>query len=252
MPRQKFITQLADVYELLDLADALTIRHPSLTYFPHRISVNPLLAGAVVLLCARFEEFIKSAVTYAFEQHAKAVPPLQLQDLSEDVQVRIVHQSLNAALQPTRYGVRRPNSDRLQDSFDIAKRFLAGNIWADHAIDTGGNPGPETVKNLLKLVGVTDAWAALQAECNKNYVPPSITGLNLMQVGHPKDRLAEIIKVRNSVAHSGAHITSSSAEIRYDVDFVGQLSGWIYDILQKHVEDFALSKGRTPAVWRPR
>ncbi|MBE4739811.1 HEPN domain-containing protein [Streptomyces caniscabiei] len=244
--------QLSDVDELLNLADSLAVKHASLTYYPHRISVNPLLSGAVVLLCARFEEFIKSAITYALEQHSHAVPSLQLPDLPEELQVHIVHQSMNAALQRTRFGVARTPNDRLSGGLAMARRFLAGDIWADHAIDTGGNPGPETVKNLMKLVGIRDPWGVLQGKCRSGYKQPSIPGMTIMQVGDPKDRLENIMAIRNEVAHSGAHISASSAEIRYDVDFVGQLSGWIYDVLQKHVEDFARTKGRTPAVWQPR
>ncbi|MEW1667664.1 HEPN domain-containing protein [Streptomyces albidoflavus] len=250
MPRQRFTTQLADVYELLDVADALTVRHPSLTYFPHRITVNPLLSGAVVLLCARFEEFLKNVITYSLERYAQATPPLQLTDLPELLQVQIVHQSMHAALQKNRHGQSRAPRDRLRDGLTMARHFVSGNIRADHAIETGGNPGPETLKTLMKLVGVPDPWRMLRDECNIKYTHPTIVGMVNTQVGDPYDRLDKIIAMRNKVAHSGSHITSSSAEIRFDVDFVGQLSGWIYEVLKQHVENFTVGKGHSPAVWQ--
>ena len=55
----KFTAQLADVTGMLDLADTITHHDPALSYLANRPMASPLLAGAVVLLCARFEEFLK-------------------------------------------------------------------------------------------------------------------------------------------------------------------------------------------------
>ena len=58
---------------------------------------SPLLAGAVVLLCARFEEFLKDVVVYALERHSYSLPPLTLWDLPENMQVHLIARNLNSA-----------------------------------------------------------------------------------------------------------------------------------------------------------
>ncbi|MEU7122136.1 HEPN domain-containing protein [Streptomyces zaomyceticus] len=251
MPRQKFTRQIQDVYEILDLADAIASRSSAVSYLPFRLSIQPFIAGSVVLLCARFEEFLRDSITYALEQHGRAVPPISLTDLPSALQVHIVQQNMTAALQSKRYGAARPDHLRLSESLTMANHYVAGRIWSDYAIDTGGNPGPDTVAALMKLVGVEGPWKKITQEFNKAYQMPSISGLTNRVVGDPQDQLRQIVRARNTVAHSGAHLTISTSDVRFDVDFISQLSGWIYSVLQGHVEGFARKNGRVPAGWNP-
>ncbi|MDQ0789202.1 HEPN domain-containing protein [Streptomyces sp. B3I8] len=212
---------------------------------------SPLLAGAVVLLCARFEEFLKDVVSYALERHGYSQPPLTLWDLPEKLQIQLISKNMAAALQGNRHGSIRPPVERITEGVAAAKRFVNGVISAEHAIDTGGNPGPETVAGLLKLVGVDAPWKKVADHLQTNYVAPTGHGLGLISMGHPEERLRQIINLRNIVAHSGASIPASPDEIRFNVDFLSQLSNSIYAVLKEQVGDFARSLGRVPANWNP-
>lgn len=251
MPKNKFTTQLADVINLLDLADAITFRDPALSYLANRPMPSPLLAGAVVLLCARFEEFLKDVVVYALERHSYSEPPLTLWDLPEKLQVHLISKNLNAAVQANRHGALRPSAQRINEALAAAGSVVNGVIDAEYAIETGGNPGPETVAGLLKIVGVEDPWRKIADYFHASYVPPSIPGNSNVAVTDPVERLRELVKLRNIVAHSGVSIPASSAEIRFDADFLNQISNSIYEVLREHVEEFSRSSGRVPAVWIP-
>ncbi|WP_406440581.1 HEPN domain-containing protein [Streptomyces sp. NBC_00631] len=252
MPRDKFRAQLAEVHTLLNLADSIDFRDPALTYLAGpRPNSGPLLAGAIVLLCARFEEFIKDVVTYALERHNYANPPVLLWDLPEDVQVRLVSRNLTAALEVNRHGRSREPAERISDGVGAAQALTVGKIEAQFAINTSGNPGPETVKDLMRLAGVESPWRAISRHFDSTYVMPIVSGLSNPVVGGLEQRLRQILKVRNIIAHSGATIPSSSAEIRFNVDFLSQLSDSIYDVLKETIENIARSTGRQPASWNP-
>ncbi|WP_181448872.1 HEPN domain-containing protein [Nonomuraea aridisoli] len=249
MPRKKFTHQLKDVAELLSVADAVVDRDPSLTYFRQSITYQPFVSGAVVLLCARFEEFLRDVVTYALDQYASSSPQILLSELPEELQLHIVQQNINVALQNKRHGVSRDNSVRLAETLMIARHYVADRIWSDHAIDTGGNPGPDTVKDLLRLVGIKDPWKRINQEFSSTFAAPEIPGLPGRVIRSPREELARIVRARNSIAHSGAGVSLSSAEVRLDMHFLMHLSGIIYDQLRSEVTAYAISLGRTPAPW---
>lgn len=251
MPRNKFTGQLADVTSMLDLTDTITRHDPALSYLAYRPMASPLLAGAVVLLCARFEEFLKDVVVYALERHGYSVPPLTLWDLPEDTQIHLIARNLNAATQATRHGAKRPASLRISESLAAAKGVVGGTISAEYAIETGGNPGSDTVAALMKIVGVREPWKKISSHFNGSYIAPTISGISSSAIADPAKQLDDIVKLRNIVAHSGASIPASSSEIRFDVDFLRQLSNSIYVVLKTHIDVFCASSNRTPAVWVP-
>ncbi|MFF7099991.1 HEPN domain-containing protein [Streptomyces nigra] len=251
MPTQKFSTQLNDVEDLLNLAESITLRHPAFSYLPDRPTPSPILAGAVVLLCARFEEFIKDVVAYALERHGDATPTLMLWDLPEQLQLLLISKNMTAALQAKRFGKPRDSADRISDGLSAAKGIIAGKIHAGHAIETGGNPGPDTVSELMKLVGVEKPWPQISKYFEAHYNPPTSPELTGMAVGSLQERLRELINLRNVVAHSGARIPPSPAEIRFNVYFTRYLAEAIYEVLKEHVEAYARSMGRVPGAWVP-
>ena len=250
MPRDKFKAQLAEVHTLLNLADSIDFRDPALTYLAGpRPKSAPLLAGAVVLLCARFEEFIKDVVAYALERHNFANPPVVLWDLPEEVQVRLISRNMSAALEVNRHGRIREYAVRISDGVAAAQALTAGRIEAQFAITTSGNPGPETIKDLMRLAGVESPWKCISRHFESTYVMPVIPGLSNPVIGGIEERLRQILRLRNMIAHSGATIPSSSAEIRFNVDFLSQLSDSVYAVLKETIERIAHSKGRQPAPW---
>ncbi|MEU1862088.1 MULTISPECIES: HEPN domain-containing protein [Streptomyces] len=249
MPKTKFQAQLDDVENLLSLAESITLRDPALSYLPYRPTPSPLLAGAVVLLCARFEEFIKDVIRYALERHNYAAPPITLWDLPQELQIRLISKNLTTALEGKRYGIQRQAGDRIAEGLTAANHVISGMIHAEYAIETGGNPGPETVKALMQLVGLKDPWKEITENFNANYKTPLLPSLAGIDVGKLEERLRQLLNSRNVVAHSGASIPVSSNEIRFDVHFMSQLSISIYEVLKKHVQEFASTAGRTPGHW---
>lgn len=249
MPTRKFATQLKDVTDLLDLAESITLRHPAFSYLPDRPNPAPITAGAVVLLCARFEEFLKDVIAYALERHGEADPALTLWNLPEPLQVLLLSKNMTAALQAKRFGRSRSHAERIHDGLAMAQDIIAGRINAGLAIETGGNPGPDTVSELMKLVGVERPWFQIEKHFEVDYAPPSDPMLTGIALGGLQERLGALIGLRNEVAHSGTQISSSPAEIKFNVHFARHLANAIYDVLKEHVEDYARSIGCTPGVW---
>ncbi|MFF3143342.1 HEPN domain-containing protein [Streptomyces sp. NPDC057927] len=251
MPTQKFSTQLDDVEDLLNLAESITLRHPAFSYLPDRPTPSPILAGAVVLLCARFEEFIKDVVAYALERHGEADPTLTLWDLPEQLQILLISKNMTAALQAKRFGKSRDSAERISEGLAAAREIIAGKINAGHAIETGGNPGPDTVSELMKLIGIEKPWPQISKYFDMHYQAPTRPELSGIAVGNLQERLRELVNLRNIVAHSGARIPPSPAEIRFEVHFTRYLADAIYQVLKEHVETYARSIGRVPGVWAP-
>ncbi|WP_369224161.1 HEPN domain-containing protein [Streptomyces sp. R39] len=249
MPTQKFGRQLDDVEDMLDLAESISLRHPSFSYLPKRPSTSPLLAGAVVLLCARFEEFVKDVVTYALEKHGEATPEFTLWDLPERLQLLLITKNMNAALQAKRFGKLRDQMDRINEGKVAAQGIATGKISAGQAIETGGNPGPDTVAELMKLVGVEKPWMQISKYFDAHYAEPTRVELSGIALGDLQERLGELVGLRNIVAHSGARIPSSPTDIRFNVHFTRHLADAIYQVLKDRVEEDARSSGRVPGQW---
>jgi len=249
VPTRKFTTQLKDVTDLLTLAESITLRHPAFSYLSDRPNPAPITAGAVVLLCARFEEFLKDVIAYALERHGEADPALTLWNLPESLQILLLSKNMTAALQAKRFGRPRSHAERINDGLTAAQDIIAGRINAELAIETGGNPGPDTVSELMKLVGIEKPWSHIEKQFEVNYVSPVDPMLAGIALGGLQERLGALIGLRNEVAHSGTQISSSPAEIRFNVHFARHLANAIYDVLKKHVEDYARSIGRTPGIW---
>ncbi|MFI9496119.1 HEPN domain-containing protein [Streptomyces halstedii] len=240
---------MTDVEAILDLAESISFRDPALSYLAYRPDPGPLLAGAVVLLCARFEEFLKDIIAYALERHNFCDPAITLWDLPEALQIHLISKNMNIALQGMRHGALRPPKQRITEGVAAARHVVNGAIRAEHAIETGGNPGPDTVAELMKLVGVVKPWKLITENFENSYIQPAAPALGGMALGKLEDRLKQLVNLRNIVAHSGASIPSSSSEIRFDVDFLSQLSTSIYEVLKGHIEEYANSLGRKPAGW---
>ncbi|GAA3488330.1 hypothetical protein GCM10018987_24130 [Streptomyces cremeus] len=192
---------------------------------------------------------MKDVVTYALEQHQEADPNLLLWDLPEQLQVLLISKNMTAALQAKRFGRLRSPGDRLRDGLAVAQDITRGRINAGKAIETGGNPGPDTVADLMKLVGVTKPWNEIAKYFDAIYEPPASPELAGIAVGDLQERLRELVGLRNVVAHSGARIPSSPAEIRFDVHFTRHLAAAIHHVLKEHVDAYVRSVGRIPGAW---
>ena len=105
-------------------------------------------------------------MVYALERHSYSLPPLTLWDLPENMQVHLIARNLNSASQATRHGTKRPASLRISESLAAARGVVGGAISAEYAIDTGGNPGSETVTALMKIAGVGEPWKEISRHFN--------------------------------------------------------------------------------------
>lgn len=207
------------------------------------------IAGSILLGVARFEEFIKSSADHYLSAFKHAVPPIQRSALNKKLQTQILTKNLMAATKSKSHGVTRTDDEILQDLSTIANKISSDAIWGDHAIDTKSNPGPETVKDILSLLGIPGPWDLIETEFLNIWASEQTLDPSLQNIPHPKSYLETVLLWRNQCAHTGQSPPIGPAEIWNMINFLECLSTAIDRVLKTHHFDSVNELGSVPAPW---
>ncbi|WP_411731737.1 HEPN domain-containing protein [Paeniglutamicibacter sp.] len=236
-----------------DLAEVLEVSLTNVSIL-QSMNVGPdirtaAIAGSVLLSVARFEEFIKSRADHYLKSFSKASPPITRSSLDKKLQTQILVKNLTAAGRSKNHGVERTEDEILQELHNIAGKISSDTIWGDHAIETKSNPGPETVRDILSLLGISGAWTYIDTEFSSLWDTEKALEPSLKSIVHPKDELETILLWRNQCAHTGQSPTIGPAEIRNMILFLECLSSAIDKILSTHHSNRVSGLGSVPAPW---
>lgn len=240
---------LQDMSPLVDLVQRATTNDAGFTYSGLDVTVvPPTVAGSIVLLVARFEEYLKEVVDQAFGQYASAQPPVLRTHLVEQVQLRIVSENFKTASRENIHGQQRSMRDRLNSIEAVAHKIVAGEIWGDDAVQTSGNPNSDTVKNLVKMLGIEPPWQRIDVAFQTIWQTRLQTERRKI-VPRAADELDSVLVWRNSVAHSSSSLPLGYQELDDARAFVHDLSAAIDQVVQSETDARIAACGSAPATW---
>ena len=113
----------------------------------------------------------------------------------------IVRTNLMAASREKVHGTRRTTPERLRGLTQVAQRVVADEVWGADAIDTASNPGPETVREILSLLGVGSPWKVIETQFASRWLKRQAVTPGLKSVAEGPGRIGIDIALEK---HRGA------------------------------------------------
>lgn len=206
--------------------------------------------STIVLLVARFEQFLKDIGLKALDRFALATPPVRRTDLDTKIQLTILSRNVNAALQKSRHGTARAETQRLADLQSVASNILKDEIWGGHAIETHSNPGTETVRELLSLLSISNPWVKLEEKFRGGWSATRLANPKLKAIPSAAAELTNIIGWRNIVAHTNSIPAGLRAtELDDSQAFLLDLARAIDSVVSSHVARSIRGLKSRPATW---
>lgn len=239
-----------ELLPLIAVVRAASTGSAAFTYADIDIGViKPCTSAVVLLLSARFEEYLRSAIESAIAQFTTASPPVNRTALSAELQLRILTSNIKSATQESVHGVRRDAAARIAAVTQVASRIVNYEIWGDDAIDTAGNPGRATVSNLLAMIGIQSAWVAIEAAFAINWRQRRIIDSALKQIPRAADELDTLMNWRNACAHTSAMLPLGERDLLDAVAYVGCLAETIDGIICREIDLMIVGCGSRPSSW---
>jgi hypothetical protein len=148
--------------------------------------------GAVVLLSGYFESFLKECMT-AFIKDVNALnkPIAKLPSRMRNTHFEVGAKILSRLIKQERKQPVAVQCENLSSRLASVKASVGYTLAWEAFSDTKANPGAEVVADLLRAVGVNNAWSKLHAA-----TPAGLGDLRLF--------LDTFIPMRNECAHSGS------------------------------------------------
>jgi hypothetical protein len=189
--------------------------------------VRGLRGGAAVLMVAAFEGYLNSGIAEMLGL-LLGPPPRQFSTLPQTVQIAAIYESLEFALYGPRHGRRGKKVDRLPEIIAAAIRITNGHIDPTALSQTKSNPGPDTVKRLLKNAGIAKPFAHIRPRFEGKWGAPEAASFL-------EDKLEEIVQRRNRVAHSANALAIGRSDLVAARRFLDLLAETIDEDFQLHV-----------------
>ncbi|MFC3835552.1 MULTISPECIES: HEPN domain-containing protein [Deinococcus] len=198
--------------------------------------VAALRGAAVVLTVAAFEDYVKLRVQEAVKYINTHMSDHRTYDFKR-LPIKLLTSHYFLTLQ---YATRgngydgKKREDRIDDIHTAAIDIAANRLDPLAFSNTGGNPNPDTVSEMLKNLGIIDPFAQIKP------IYETITTTPVAET-YIKDKLDSLIKVRNIVAHSAKSGGIPRADVLQFRQFAENLSEALNTLLDKHCEAIVLS-----------
>lgn len=250
MDLNDFIDSLRPVRELGTVAQIAAQDARILNRIGIGVDILPTAtSGAIVLCVARFEDYLKGAAEKFLDMYKRAQPQILRSHLDADLQLAIIHKNISSATQKNRHGTARLPGEIKRNVEDVARKILADEIWGDDAISTQSNPGPETVKEILKLLGIANPWAALEADFSQRWAAHLGNDPTHKSIPSASNELGSILGWRNICAHSSGTLPIGAQQVYETIAFFEVLATSIDSILRDASITRITSLSSTPAQW---
>ena len=189
-------------------------------------AVLGLRGGAVILIVASFENFLKQM----FVEHLMELNPLKapFSKLPESLQVNCVYLTLDYAMKGSRFQQSVPRVQRLPEINKACSMLVSGTFNPEVFSDTGGNPNHNTVKEMFKNVGISSIFEKVKNEFEHKWGQPVA---NLFIEG----KLDEIVQRRHKVAHTADVLNITRADLKESIIFLKILANLLDIELKNHV-----------------
>jgi hypothetical protein len=190
--------------------------------------VEGLRGGAIVLLVAAFENYLKESFAEALADINKARPPCQFSKLPTALQAQAVWTGLEYAMKGRPGEVSADKLTRLPNVLDTVRRINNGELIADAVAKTSGNPDSSTVKVIYKYLDYGSPFMKMKPSFDKAWGTP--TAQTFIQ-----DTLDTIVGRRHVVAHTASILNTSRADLASWKRFVDTLTAVMDPVLERHV-----------------
>ncbi len=224
---REFLSSLDMVWILLNIERNLC-KNPPLV--DQRNTSEGLRGGAVVLLVASFEEFLRNC----FEEHLSRISAANVRssELPDEFGTRNVFANLRLAIQGSLHEGVQWTKDNIDAVLETCRKIGADLLLTNAFLETEGNPRAKVVCKMYRNIGIPDILQRIQPVFERRWKCPiddrSIGGL-----------LDDIVTRRNSVAHTGKALEIGRSTLRESVKFMeilarlldAQLSNYVAGIL---------------------
>lgn len=222
---------MAKFLESIAAADALiTLEagYPDPPDDASRSTVQGLRGGAVVMMVAAFEVFVKEVIVEYCTPLTRSPLPTAFSDLPEPMQIKSIFGSLERAMRGPRHGAPRGKRMRLADIRWAAQRVVDGILDLAALSDTQSNPDARTVGDLLRDLGIVDPFNVMRPGFDAVWPKPEATSFL-------QDKLTEIVGRRHLVAHTADALKVSRQDLPLATEFLRVLAPIIEATVATHL-----------------
>lgn len=195
---------------------------------PEQGYVEGLRGGAVVLLVAAFENYLKESFSEALDDINTAKPPCNFAKLPIGLQTQAVWTGLDYAMKGRPGDPSADRASRLPSLLDTVRRINNGELIADAVAKTAGNPDSSTVKAIYKYVDYSSPFTKLKPSFDRAWGTPTAQTFIV-------DTLDTIVGRRHVVAHTASILNTSRADLASWKLFMDTLTGVMDPALERHV-----------------
>lgn len=192
-------------------------------------AVEGLRGGAIVLMVAAWESFLKQLMEDELAPLAIHPPKVKFCDLPKEMQIHSVFQSLDRATKGSRFQ-KSEKFDRLTDIDRAAKNIVLGLIDPRSFSDIDSNPNPKIVKRMFLNIGIDNIFSAIRNDFEKEWHHPASEKFI-------EDKLAGILNRRHHVAHKADILNVSRKDLKDEVRFMKILATVVEKRTKLHIKD---------------
>jgi hypothetical protein len=188
-----------------------------------RVAVEGLRGGAVVLMVASFERYLREALEEFVDLIAKRALLTSRAGLSADFAEFNDFNYFNWLI---RYS-RMSRSQQRQELKRVAQLVSTNNFVPEAFSQTRANPGPTTVKQLFREFGISNAFQTIEQHFERHFRKP-------FPPGFVEQTLSGIVSIRNQVAHGGFSLSIGRDDLRGWVSFLNAFGKAADNTLRNH------------------
>lgn len=196
-----------------------------------RPAAQALRGGAVVLMVAAFEYFLKDAMEEHLTILAQQKPKIPFEKLPVRLQVNSVFNALKLAMDGPRHGKTGSGREvRLPEVQEACKTIVAGLICPEAFSSTGSNPSSETVHSMFHQVDIDNIFGVIKPGFDRKWAKPEVNDFI-------KLRLNEIVQMRHKVAHTANTLDITRTQLHEAVKFLTLVATLLDGELHNKVRD---------------
>lgn len=220
-----FKTSLTLAQELLRI-ERQTCKNPPRTQ--EQKTVEGLRGGACVLMVASFEQFLKDSVEEYLGKLFSGTKKPHYEKLPTKLIIHNTFTTLKHATKGKPSEEAKKQIDRLPDIAVACQLVVTKQINPDAFTATGGNPNPDTVKQMCSSLGMKDVFGSIQGAFVRKWGKP---------VSHTflVDKLKEVVNRRHVVAHTANALNVSRSDLRESLRFLRILAETLDTAIGKHI-----------------
>lgn len=217
MPRTAALTEFKTSLGRARALLALDVKNYSDPPKPNEIQSSlALRGGAVVLSVAALEKYLRDVFEEVMDDLISH-PRYSYTNLPEVIQLHSAAESLTWAVRGEPYAPIRRNADKIRDMQISVNRLYNGRIYPKVFAHTQSNPNSETVKSMMKNIGITNYFDSIKIRFERRL------GFSIHNT-YIKDSLDSIINTRHLIAHTATAGNVTREDLRRSFKFLNILT----------------------------